>query len=277
MRYSVMQLKAKVRNIAAGDSNKANSLYRIFFMERFLERVSLSRYKNNFILKGGMLVSALLGVETRTTMDIDTTVQSLSVEPPNISKIVGEICEMSLDDGVYLFLSSSEIIMSDFTYPGVRIHISAVLDNIRSVIKFDISTDDVITPEAVDFSYKLLFEDRYILLLTYNTETLMAEKMQSIIERGLANTRLRDFYDLYSISKDVSFDIDVLKSAFNATCVKRNTVFSQEKILKELHLISDDEEMKNRWMLFRNKNYFVGAVQWEIAVSAIAEIFNKIL
>ena len=199
MIHTSKQLKDKVRNISKGDNNIAKALIRNFIMERFLERISVSDYRSHFILKGGMLVASMIGIDLRATMDIDTTVKSLPVNMDDSQRIISEICDIPLDDGIAFHITSVSDIMTDFEYPGIRIILAAELERLRQVIKIDISTDDVITPSAVEYEYKLMFEDRTISLLTYNVETLLAEKIQTILARGIANTRLRDFYDVYEI------------------------------------------------------------------------------
>ena len=156
MIHTAIQLKAKVRNIADGDDNKAKALLRIYFMERFVERVSVSKYRENFILKGGLLVASLLGVNMRATMDIDTTVKALPLNQQAAEMIVTEICNIQLEDGVVFKITEVSTIMDEFDYPGVRFHIQAMLDKMRNVIKLDISTDDVITPRAIEYKYKFM-------------------------------------------------------------------------------------------------------------------------
>ena len=170
------QLKAKIRNLSAGDSRKAQTMIRNYIMERFLERVALSRYRNNFILKGGMLVAAVLGLDTRATMDIDTTVKSLHLDMENARRIIEEIIAVEIPDGVDFHITKATDIMEEHDYSGIRFMLEASIDNLRQAIKIDISTGDVITPRAVEYSYHLMFEDRSISLLTYNLETLLAEK-----------------------------------------------------------------------------------------------------
>ena len=183
MIHTSKQLKDKVRNISKGVNNIAIALIRNFIMERFLERVSVSDYRNNIILKGGMLVAAIVGVDMRATMDIDATVKSLPVNADDARRIVSEICAIPLEDGVGFRIASVSDIMMDFEYSGIRMMLEATLERMRQVIKIDISTDDVITPSAVEYEYKLMFEDRKIPLLTYNVETLLAEKLQTILVR----------------------------------------------------------------------------------------------
>lgn len=265
MIHTSKQLKDKVRNISNGDNDVAKASIRTFMMERFLERVSLSKYRNNFILKGGMLVASIVGVDMRATMDIDATVKALPLNENDAERIILEICAIPLEDGVTFSIISVTNIMTDFEYPGIRMMLEATLDRMRQSIKLDISTDDIITPSAVEYEYKLMFEDRTISLLTYNTETLLAEKVQTIFARGIANTRMRDFYDVYGIVKmnAAKIDRDVLIEAFHATCEKRETIFTKTEITDTLAKIKENESMAQMWEQFRKKNFFVGNLQWD--------------
>lgn len=278
MIHTSKQLKDKVRNISKGDNEVARALLRIFMMERFLERVSLSKYRDNFILKGGMLVASLVGVNMRATMDIDATVKAIPLNEEDAKRIVTEICEIPLEDGVVFKIKSVTNIMEDFDYPGIRMMLEANLDRMRQPIKLDISTDDVITPAAIEYEYKLMFEDRTISLLSYNTETLIAEKLQTILSRGIANTRMRDFYDICGISQMEAdrVDDDLLMKAFQATCTKRETVFSAEEIADVLSKIIEDKPLAEMWEQFKRKNFFVGDMQWEIVLERVSDIVNKI-
>lgn len=276
MIHTSKQLKDKVRNISRGDNNIAKVLIRNFFMERFLERVSISDYRNHFILKGGMLVASLVGIDMRATMDIDTTINSLPVNADDAQRIVSEICAIPLEDDVTFRITSVSDIMTDFEYPGVRIILEAVLERMRQVIKIDISTDDVITPSAMEYEYKLMFEDRTILLLTYNVETLLAEKIQTILARGIANTRLRDYYDVYEVMKICVTKVDevILLQAFSATCKKRETVFSKEEMLETLTMIEKDAGIVRMWEQFRKRNYFVGDLEWKEVLNGVLDVID---
>lgn len=275
MIHTSKQLKDKVRNVSKGDNDIAKVLIRTFMMERFLERVSLSKYRNNFILKGGMLVASMVGVDMRATMDIDTTVKALPLNELDAEKIVSEICEIEVDDDVQFRITSATTIMEDFEYPGIRMMLEATLDRMRQPIKLDISIDDVITPTAVEYDYKLMFEERTISLLSYNTETLLAEKIQTILARGIANTRMRDFYDVHGIIKmnEDKIDKEILNEAFYATCEKRETIFSHEELISMLNKINDNVAMAQMWEQFRKKNFFVGDLTWE---EVLAGVISKI-
>ena len=273
---SATGLKANVRNISKGDDKVAKALIRIFFMERFLERVSMSEYRDQFILKGGMLVSSLLGINVRATMDIDTSVRALPLTEQDISRIVSEICAIEIEDRINFQITNVETIMEDFDYLGIRLHMVGTLEKLRQPIKIDVSTDDVITPRAIEYEYKLMFEERIILLNTYNIETLLAEKAQTIISRGLANTRMRDFYDLYEITGNKEFSWSIASDAFKATCRKRKTEFSNERLEDELKNITDSKELETLWNNFRKKNYFVGEIEYQAMIRRVSDAIRKI-
>ena len=273
---SATALKANVKNIANNNSKMAQAYIRLFFMERFLERVSKSRYKEQFILKGGMLVSSMIGMSLRTTMDIDTSIEALPLSMDKMQEIIDEIINISIEDNVTFEIASIETIMDEFDYPGIRIHMLGHLDKINQPIKIDISTDDVITPKAVEYSYPLMFEKREIALFTYNAETLLAEKMQTILSRGITNTRMRDFYDLYELIQIIDFSWDVYKNAFDKTCEKRKTIYEKEEAMRIMKEVASDSDMENRWGQFRKKNDFVGDIMYKQFMDVLMETTNKL-
>ena len=273
---TAIQLKAKVRNKSNGNDKIAKTMIRLFFMERFLERVSLSKYKEQFILKGGMLTASLLGIHVRATMDIDTTVRALPLIKEDMEKIIKEICELPLDDCIMFKIVRIDTIMDEFEYPGIRIHLEANLEKLRQPIKIDISTDDVITPGAIEYGYPLIFENRKIELYTYNIETLLAEKTQTIISRGTANTRMRDFYDLYEIIQKMKFSWNIYKDAFDATCRRRQTVFTKEEIKLELQNLHSSIQMEEFWNQFKYKNYFVEHIEYSKMLSCLSKAILRI-
>lgn len=274
---NAVQLKDKVRNISHSDNDVAQILIRNFFMERFLERVSLSKYKMNFILKGGMLVAAMVGINMRATMDIDTTVEALPLNKEDAKRIIEEIIALDIEDGVTFKITKITDIMTDFEYPGIRMMIESTLGRMRQKIKIDISTDDVIIPSAIHYSYKLMFEDRSIEIMTYTPETLLAEKMQTIIARGIANTRMRDYYDVYELvqNKNVSVDDEIMRNAFKATCKKRKTVFESSEIQDTLKLLKQDNGLSGLWLRYRKENFYVGNLEWDEVVNAVCDYINE--
>ncbi len=252
-------------------------MIRNFIMERFLERIALSHYRNNFILKGGMLVAAVVGLETRATMDIDTTVKSLNLTKDNAIKIVEEIIALDLSDGVQFQITRITDIMEEHDYPGIRFMLEASLDKLRQAIKIDISTGDIITPGAVEYSYKLMFEERAISLWIYNMETLLAEKLETIMARGTANTRMRDFYDIHVISGQKDFDAEILKRAFLATSAKRNTTSQIPEFKNILYTVETDNNMWKQWNSFREDSFFVGELSWNEVMDSVKVLAGKVL
>lgn len=271
------QLKDKINNLSGGNAEKAQTLFRNYMMERFLERVSLSEYKNKIILKGGMLVASLVGLDMRATMDIDSTVTALSLSVEEAKIIVESIINIKIDDNVSFEITDAETIMDEFDYPGVRIKLNAFFENSRQPIKLDISTGDAITPAAVNYEYPLMFEDRTISVLSYNVETLLAEKLQTIIVRAETNTRMRDFYDIYIISKNEKINYDDLSAAFKATCKARNTEILINDTIEILNDIANSETMNKLWSNYKQRNYYVGDISWEDVTHACKNVLVEII
>ena len=271
-----MQLKAKVRNLSGGDDARAKVLIRNFFMERFLDRMSLSPYRNNFILKGGMLVAAVVGLETRATMDIDTTVKSLPLTMENARKVIGEIIGTDAADGVSFTVAKVSEIMEGHDYPGIRFMLEGTLERLRQTIKIDISTGDVITPQAIEFSYRLMFEDRSVSIWTYNLETVLGEKLETIMARENANTRMRDFYDIRILTQQKTVDYKVLHDAFTATSEKRGTTEMIPRLDAILEAVRTDPVMKELWERYRKENFFVGDLSWEDVNKSVKDLKDKV-
>lgn len=193
MKFTTEQIK----NSALQNHDDARTLLRIYMMERFLERIANSEYKDNFIIKGGILVTSMAGVGMRSTMDIDTSIKNHSLFAEYARTIVDEIKRINLGDGVTFEIKEVIHILDAMKYPGIRISLNAIMGSLITPLKIDISTGDVITPHAIEYNYKLLLEDRTISLWSYNLETILAEKLQTILTRGVLNTRMRDFYDIH--------------------------------------------------------------------------------
>lgn len=274
---STRQLKDKMNNITNGNSKMSQTLFRNYFMERFLERISLSKYNNNFVLKGGMLVASMLGLDSRATMDIDTSVFSIPLTVESAKNLIEEIAKIDIDDNVSFEVTDAEEIMEEHDYHGVRIKLIANFGTFKQPIKIDISTGDVITPAAVEYNYKLMLEDRSIPLLSYNLETLLAEKLETIIARSTANTRMRDFYDVYLLSKTQDIDMQNLKSALYETAKSRNTDLSEENVELVLNEISESKAMFVSWEKYKRDNYYVENFDWIDVVNESRELIETAL
>lgn len=253
MQLTPEQVKGRIKNVAKKNNADARTLMRIYMMERFLERLSNSKYKDNFVIKGGMLVTAMVGVANRSTMDIDTSLKNQNLSAEDARKIINEIANIDLDDGVVFEIKEVSNIMDEMEYPGIRLTINAMMEKLITPMKIDISTGDVITPRAIEYQYKLLLDGRSIQLWSYNLETILSEKLQTVLVRGLLNTRMRDFYDinmLLSIYKQ-EIDEDILKKAFKATCEKRGTESLKTEGTRIITAVEKDTQLRHLWKSYQ--------------------------
>lgn len=269
MPITAAKAKGKIKNIAHKNNADPRVLMRIYMMERFLERISKSNYKENFIIKGGILVTSLVGVSLRSTLDIDTTVKSLDLNKKTILKVVKEIAEIPLDDGVTFNITALEEIMDEMEYSGIRIHMNAICNHMITPIKIDISTGDVITPSAIEYQYNLMLEDKSISLLTYNIETVLSEKLQTILVRERVNTRMRDFYDIYMLMNLYDINKDIFIKAYKATCKRRGTTYilgNEKNILK---IIEKDEGLLNLWNRYKKKYKYAEEIDYRFIMKSL--------
>ncbi len=275
---SAAQLKAIVKKRARGDSNKSLILIRKYIMERFLERLSVSEYKTRFIIKGGILVSSMVGNENRDTMDIDTTIRGFDLNEDTLKKILMEIAEIPMDDGITFEITKVSEIMDAFEYPGIRVMMVALLDKMRTPLKLDISTDNVITPEETEYKYPLTFEDRSIDLLSYNLETLLAEKLETILSHGEANTRMRDFYDITILTSGVyrEPDYSLLKTALIATADKRGTTELLERRTEIIEQIENDADIQKHWNEYKDSYDYASMFSLADVIAAVNKVFDQI-
>jgi len=266
------QLKALVRNLSKTKNVGAEIILRNFMMERFLERVSLSSNKNSFILKGGMLIAAMVGIDTRTTMDLDATIKGKMLSQSETAAIIEDILSTPIDDGVSFSLRGIEEIREGTDYPGFRASIESVFDRTRQTIKVDITTGDFITPREIEYSFKLMFEDRIISIMAYSLETVLAEKFETIITRGVTTTRMRDFYDIYILTNTQAFDREIFKAALKKTVGKRGTIEQMADIDNVIKMVSDSPIMIHLWGRYQAKFTYAADVSWDMAIDALNKL-----
>lgn len=272
---NAMQLKALVRNAAQNDSGKAQLLLRNYAMERFLERIALSPYQSNFILKGGMLVSALVGLDSRATQDIDATIRNFPLDENTAREVISQIAAIELQDNMRFEIKDISSIMDEAEYSGLRVSMNAYLESTRIPLKIDISTGDAITPRAVEYSYKLMFEQRSIPLMAYSLETVLAEKIETIISRAALNTRMRDYYDIYILqAANKPYDAETLRAAVSATSERRGSTEKLRNYHDALNEISGSSVMAAQWETYRKKNAYVGVLDWETALDSVIALCN---
>ena len=260
------QLKDLINNLARKNAADAQLLMRNYMMERFLERVSLSQFRENFILKGGMLVAAMVGLDTRSTMDIDATVRGAAVDVDHVSDMISEIISVPVKDGVFFSLKSVSEIMDEAEYPGVRVSMETMFDGVRTPFKIDISTGDAITPREVRYRFHLMFEERAIEILAYSLET--------VFSRATTNTRMRDFYDLHILCQlyGGTLTARVLADALCATARRRGTLrllSEAEDVLREL---ADDPHMRKLWDTYRARYSYASELTWDIVLSSVRQL-----
>jgi len=262
------QLKDLIRNLSREKSADAQLLMRNYMMERFLERISLSEYRDKFILKGGMLVAAMVGLDARSTMDLDATVKGANVNVEEIENLISAIVSVPIDDGVKFQLKSISEIMDEAEYPGIRVSMTTTFDGVVTPLKIDISTGNAITPREVRYSFKLMLEDRSIDIWAYNLETVLAEKLETIITRTTTNTRMRDFYDIYILDQlhGNTLNRQTLYDALLATAKKRGTERHLAEAVDVLNEVESSPVMQNFGNLtagsFPMRQIWSGASSW---------------
>ena len=277
MPKNTMSFKAIINNIAKEIKVAAQAVLQTYMLERLLERISLSQYKNNFILKGGMLISAMLGIDSRTTMDMDTTIKGFTLTEENINKIMQEICELKIEDNVSFKINNTELIREDDDYGGYRITFEANYNNEMPVIlKIDVTTGDKITYKEIEYEFSLMLEDRKIRVLSYNLETVIAEKFESIIKRGPLTTRIRDYYDIYMLTNTQSKNIGKkeLKEAIKETSKHRESIGIIEHWQETIDLIRENENLLKQWKKYQKNNIYAEDIEYNDLIQAIEEIGN---
>jgi predicted nucleotidyltransferase component of viral defense system len=270
---SSQQLKALINNKAGGDSRKAQLLQRNYMMERFLERLSVSSFKDDFILKGGVLISAMVGTDMRSTMDIDVTIRNIPMTEAKIRDVVNTISAIPLDDNVEIHIESVNTIMDDAEYGGIRITANALLDSMIVPLKVDISTGDVITPREINFEFPTMFGNREITLWTYNLETILAEKLETILSRSTVTTRMRDFYDLCILQKTgLAFSESDFAEAYRRTCTKRGSLLDNPESI--LSTIEEDSHLQVLWRSYQKKYDYAALVDWDAAIKSARNLLQ---
>ena len=270
------QLKDLIRNLSKKKSADAQILMRNYMMERFLERISLSQYQDKFILKGGMLVAAMVGLDARATMDIDATIKGADVNVKAVESIIMDIISVPMEDCVTFRIKQITEIMDEAEYPGVRVSMETEFDGVRTPLKVDISTGDVITPKEIQYSFKLMLEERSINVWAYNLETVLAEKLETVISRGITNTRMRDYYDIHILIKLYGNTLSgkVLGEALLATAKKRETEYHLNDAQEIFDEIQNDSNMQKLWKSYQKKFSYASDISWEMVMESVRELYR---
>ena len=272
------QLKGQIRSFAAKRNLQPQEVLQMFLFERVLERLAKSSYKDNFVLKGGLLISSMFGVEGRTTMDMDTTVTGIDMKEDEIQKIITEILSIDVGDGIEFKFTKIEPIREDDDYNNFRAYFVAHYGKIANEMKLDITTGDVITPRAIDYSYKTILDEDEIEIKAYNRETIIAEKYETIIRRNIGTTRARDFYDLYmfyNLYQDI-IDYDMLKTAVKRTAEKRGSEGELADWISICDEMMQDSSLESLWENYRINNAFSSVTTFVDVMNAVKEVGRRI-
>ena len=268
------QLKGAIRNIAASNNLRAQEVLQMYMFERIIERLAKSKYRNNFILKGGLLISSMIGISSRTTMDMDTTVKGIQMEEDEIVEVIKEIIAVDVGDNIEFEYLRIEPIREDDAYNNFRVHLNVKYGKINSPIKIDITTGDVITPSEIKYDFPMLFEDKSVTIMAYTLETVLAEKYETIIRRNISSTRARDFYDLYALYKLRKHDIriEVFRKAVLHTAEKRGSLLDikeWEEIIAEMR---DEKSLQLLWENYIEQNPYVEDLDFITVMDVLYEV-----
>ena len=271
-----MQLKAYIKNMAAEKNISAQLVMQNYMMERLLERISLSKYKENFILKGGFLIAAIVGLDTRATMDIDTTIKGFELDNDTIKGIFDEICKIGVDDNVTFSVNRTTDIRASDDYPGIRVSLTASYPPLKVPLTVDVTTGDKITPREIEFAFRLLFDERTIQIMAYNLETILAEKLETVLSRNIANTRPRDFYDIYILYtlRESDCNLTILKAALDETAKKRGSLSALGQYESIMGDIRKNPGMQSFWVNYQKEFDYAMDVSFEEACDVVLKIMN---
>ena len=275
MSSKAMSLKGKIKNYAKTKSIAAQVVLQNYMFERFLARLSMSEYQDKFVVKGGMLIAAIVGLDTRSTMDLDTTLRNLPLTKEKIMEAIESVCKISLEDDVIFEVKSISPIRKDDRYGGFCVRLDAIYDTIVTPLSIDVSTGDVITPNAVEYEFGGIFDEEVrIKLWGYNIESVMAEKVETILSRGIFNTRPRDFYDVYILGTTQNYDKKIFLKALEATAIHRG---SREQIIDKTGIIeklSASEELIQMWEKYRKKFSYASEIQYADVMDVLIKMFQ---
>lgn len=268
------QLKGAIRSMAAKKNLRAQEVLQMFLFERIIDRLAASSFRDNFILKGGLLISSMIGIGERTTMDMDTTVRGIQMEEGEIVSAVKEIIAMDVGDGISFEFQKIEPIREDDAYNNFRVHLRAKYGKIDSPMKIDITTGDIITPAAIRYDFPFVFEEKTVPVMAYTLETVLAEKYETIIRRNIGTTRARDFYDLHTLyrsRKDV-VQMDVLRAAVIHTAEKRDSIDDIRDWRDILKDIREEPQLYLLWDNYAADNKYIGDLKFNEVLDTVDEI-----
>ena len=254
-----------------------NSVMTYYFLEMILKKLSQSSYSRNYILKGGFLLSNVIGVESRSTVDIDFLFQNITLSFENVEKQLKDILAIPIE-GINFTIQSIVSIKESDLYSGYRASILCQLENIKQMVHLDIATGDIVTPHPIHYDYKSLFEDDHFPIIAYPIETIIAEKLQTIYSRNFLNSRSKDFYDIYILSKLKREEIDTLQLqlAIKRTFAFRGTTFDYNKNIELLKLFKNDETQNQQWQNYARKYSYTNGISFKEILDEIIMLLTQL-
>ena len=275
MSANAMSLKAKIRNLARQKNIPAQVILQNYMFERLLLRLSVSDYRDKFVIKGGMLIAALVGLDNRATMDLDATLKKLPLTLESIQTAMQDICSIDVNDDVKFVVGTISPIREDDIYGGYRVMINAQYDTIHIPLSMDISTGDAMTPDAVNCTFNGIFDDDLSFdVWAYNIETVMAEKVETILRRSIFNTRPRDYYDAYILFTTKRFNQELFWEALSATAAHRGTTEQFEDIPASINTIAESKELQNMWNGYRKQFVYAKEIHYEMIIDVLRKLLN---
>lgn len=273
-------LKIKIKTKAHENNLEPQDIMQMYFFERLLYRISISKYKNNFILKGGLLLSAIFGDERRTTQDMDTMIKGIPLDKKALENIINEVINIDCEDDISFKIKNIKEIRLIDKYGGLKVGLLGFKEHLQVPLSIDITVGDPITPRELEFKYKCMFDDSYISIMAFNKETIIAEKFETFITDNIMNTRAKDFYDLYILLTKFYDELnkDILLEAIKNTFKRRETNFNVEKIVKIFSLIKDSEKLKQNFKNYQSKKSYLEKIEYEDimnSINLIIELLEK--
>lgn len=276
---NAMQLKAVIKKIGKEKEISAALVLQNYMLERFLERVAKSEYRDKYILKGGFLISSMVGLDSRATMDMDATIKGYPVNEKMIQQMLDDIIAIDVGDNIHFDCYSVGLIREGDEYEGYRVALNAIYERMSVPLKLDITTGDKITPSEILYPYKLMLENRSIYVLAYNLATILAEKLETVISRADQNTRSRDYYDIYILTKlqGQNIELENLRSALDATSKKRGSTNLVKRYREIIEIVRQSDDMKYQWKKYTKSFHYAETLEFDEVCKAVIAIMNKVM
>ena len=274
MSNSIQAIKDKIRKISNEKNVEFNTVMRFYMYDKFIERLAKSKYKDNFVLKGGFYLSKLFGIDNRSTIDIDAMIRKTKFEKENIIKMITEIIDINIDDNTKFEIKKTEPIRDEDEYGGLRITINFSLENMKDSFHIDVATGDPIYPGPIDYKYETLIDGNFYKVWSYSLETALAEKIETILTKLETSSRMKDYYDIYLIHKFNVINKTKFKIAIEKTFKKRNF---KADLITNLNIVKNSKVLKEKWKSYSRKNSYAKDLSFDETIKCLEEFVKLIV